>query len=107
MRRCIMQLQRDGMRHIVYCLEEADNGKNLNNIVLPRNCEFEIKRDKSLNDVCVIETDAEREKYNDWNGELYKSDVRVSYEKVRIRFVPYFAWANRMPGEMEVWIREK
>ncbi|MGF7398519.1 glycoside hydrolase family 127 protein [Thermoanaerobacterium thermosaccharolyticum] len=92
---------------IVYCLEEVDNGKNLNNIVLSRNCEFEIKKDKSLNDVYVIETDAEREKYDDWNDELYKSDVKVSYEKTRIRFVPYFAWANRAPGEMEVWVREK
>ncbi|MGF7430879.1 glycoside hydrolase family 127 protein [Thermoanaerobacterium thermosaccharolyticum] len=92
---------------IVYCLEEVDNGKNLNNIVLSRNCEFEIKKDKSLNDVYVIETDAEREKYDDWNDELYKSDVKVSYEKTRVRFVPYFAWANRTPGEMEVWVRER
>jgi len=92
---------------IVYCLEEVDNGKNLNNIVLPTDSKFEIKKDKDLNDVCVIETDAFREKYEDWNDELYKSDVKVSYEKTRIRFVPYFAWANRTPGEMEVWVREK
>lgn len=91
---------------IVYCLEEVDNGKNLNNIVLPTDSKFEIKKDKDLNDVCVIETDAFREKYDDWNDELYKSDVKVSYEKTRIRFVPYFVWANRTPGEMEVWVRE-
>ncbi len=92
---------------IVYCLEEVDNGKNLNNIVLSPDSKFEIKKDKDLNGVCVIETDAFREKYEDWNEELYKYDVKVSYEKTRIRFVPYFAWANRTPGEMEVWVRER
>jgi len=92
---------------IVYCLEEIDNGKNLNNIVLSTDSRFEIKKDKNLNDVCVIETDAFREKYEDLNDELYKYDEKVSYEKTRIRFVPYFAWTNRTPGEMEVWVREK
>ena len=24
---------------------------------------------------------------------------------IRIRLIPYFAWANRSPGEMRVWLR--
>jgi len=31
---------------IVYCLEEIDNGKNLNNIVLSTDSKFEIKKIK-------------------------------------------------------------
>ena len=28
-------------------------------------------------------------------------------EKIFLRFVPYFAWGNRSPGEMLVWLRDK
>lgn len=93
---------------IVYCLEEVDNGPNLNNIVLPKGCKFEVEYEKDLlNGVCVIKAEAERENYGSWGEELYKADVNVSYEPVKIKFVPYFAWANRAPGEMMVWVREK
>ncbi|ADH61394.1 protein of unknown function DUF1680 [Thermoanaerobacter mathranii subsp. mathranii str. A3] len=93
---------------VIYCLEEMDNGPNLNNIVLPKECKFEVKYEKDLlNGVCVIETEAEREDYGSWGEELYKVDVNVSYKPVRIKFIPYFAWANRAPGEMMVWVREK
>lgn len=94
---------------IVYCLEEIDNGSNLNSIVLPRDCKFEIEYNSSLlNGICVIRAQAEREKYENWNNEeLYKADVDVSYEPINITFIPYFAWANRTPGEMLVWVREK
>ena len=28
-------------------------------------------------------------------------------EKSFLRFIPYFAWGNRSPGEMLVWLRDK
>ena len=37
---------------------------------------------------------------------LYTADT-VRYEPVELTFLPYFAWGNRAPGDMRVWIREK
>ncbi|WP_026486269.1 glycoside hydrolase family 127 protein [Caldanaerobius polysaccharolyticus] len=93
---------------VVYCLEEVDNGSNLNNIVLPKGSKFEVEYEKDLlNGVCVIKAEAEREDYGPWGEELYEADVNVTYKPVSIKFIPYFAWANRAPGEMMVWVREK
>ncbi|WP_374987797.1 hypothetical protein [Paenibacillus sp. R14(2021)] len=42
-----------------------------------------------------------------WNRLLQTprgSDAGV--EQQNVRFIPYFAWANRGPGEMTVWVRD-
>ena len=38
---------------------------------------------------------------------LYRTLERVPRsegKEVNLTFIPYYAWANRLPGEMEVWI---
>jgi hypothetical protein len=93
---------------IVYCLEEVDNGANLHDILLPKNSEFRVDFESELlGGVCVITTVAERGNYITWGNELYKPDVNVESEPVTVKFIPYYAWANRTPGEMIVWVREK
>lgn len=38
-------------------------------------------------------------------GSLYHTDPQPeTAAPVRLRFIPYFAWANREPGEMTVWV---
>ena len=39
-----------------------------------------------------------------WAG-LYRPRANAS-RAARLMAVPYYAWANREPGEMIVWIRE-
>jgi len=91
---------------VLYCLEEVDHGKNVFDITLPRNAEFSIKYDPDLlGGVSVISTTAYRSEENEWKNTLYKI-ANNNRKIIDIQAVPYFAWANRAPGEMVVWIKE-
>ena len=39
-----------------------------------------------------------------WGPKLYRSLQPVSLESTPLRLVPYFAWANRAPSAMSVWL---
>lgn len=39
------------------------------------------------------------------DGALY-GDRENLFEEVTLRAVPYHAWGNRKPGEMQVWMKE-
>ncbi|NUO80058.1 glycoside hydrolase family 127 protein [candidate division KSB1 bacterium] len=90
---------------LVYCLEEADNGKNLNDLFLPRNAKLTAQFEKGLlGGVAMISGMAQRRVASDYEGALYRS-APPRYEQVSIKAIPYFAWDNRTPGEMLVWMR--
>lgn len=91
---------------LVYCLEEIDNGGNLNDLLLPREEKLAVKFDAALlGGVSVITGTAERRRLAPWQDQLYRVDAG-DLEKTPFKAIPYFAWANRAPGEMLVWIRE-
>ncbi len=88
---------------IVYCLEETDNGTNLDAVALPRGAKLTARFDpKLLGGVTVITGKGRRET---GGPALYTSDAPAA-KPVALRAVPYCTWANRRPGEMLVWIRE-
>jgi len=93
---------------VIYCLEEVDNGTNLPNIVLPAGSELNAEYDKKLlGGVVTITGDALKTDMTLWKEDLYKPiDIEYNTEKIKIKAVPYYAWNNRKPGEMLVWIRE-
>jgi DUF1680 family protein len=68
--------------------------------------EAEVKyQDNFLSGVTVISLKAKKEK--DWNGDaLYRPAGSPNLEEKALRFIPYYAWANRSPGEMAVWINK-
>lgn len=91
---------------IVYCLEEVDNGPNLNDIALPRTARLRAECDeKLLGGVVVVTGKARRRDASAWRNRLYGPSASRT-RSVTIKAVPYCAWANRRPGEMLVWIRE-
>lgn len=91
---------------IVYCLEEEDNGANLPGIYLPKDTKLRAEFDPELlGGVVKISGEALRIKEVSWNDELYSSK-EVEMEPISITAVPYYAWCNRTPGEMIVWIHE-
>jgi len=91
---------------LVYCLEEVDNGANLNDITLPRDGLLKVEFDESLlGGVVVITGEARRRDLSRWEGRLYQPACSAS-KTVPLKAIPYYAWANRAPGEMLVWIRE-
>jgi hypothetical protein len=91
----------------VYCLEEADNGRNLHELVLPRDAVFHSEfRADFLGGVHVITEEALRVDEQAWGRELYKPFGDPGFIRQKVTFIPYYAWANREPGEMTVWVRE-
>ncbi|WP_245308152.1 hypothetical protein [Halalkalibacter urbisdiaboli] len=92
---------------IVYCLEEIDNGVNLQLISLVPTHSLTPTYDPTLLEgVVAISGEATRIKEEDWDNELYRPDSH-STSTVTIKAIPYFAWCNRTPGEMRVWINER
>ncbi|MCL6456375.1 MAG: glycoside hydrolase family 127 protein [Gorillibacterium sp.] len=92
---------------VVYCLEEADNGVNLHDIVLSTDAELKVHFDEGLlGGVAVITTSGSRSDV-DLNAEapLYSTKAYDRTPTV-ITAIPYFAWSNRGAGEMTVWIRQ-
>ena len=88
----------------IYCIEGVDNGDNLNSIFLPADAKFEYEWDSALlNGVGVITTTGLKLVSN--NPTLYSTE-KPKEEQVQLKFIPYYAWANRGENEMLVWLRE-
>jgi len=91
---------------IVYCLEEVDNGSNLNSIFLPKTSQLTSSFDEELlNGVVTISGEIERVSEQHWNDILYQS-IEEEMTTMTFKAIPYYAWCNRVPGEMLVWINE-
>ena len=94
---------------LVYCLEEPDNGKDLHLLrlgaVRPEDCRVEWKPEK-LGGIMEITTPGIRESDAGWGDTLYSSEKAIASAPVSLTWIPYYAWANRDPGEMRVWIRK-
>jgi hypothetical protein len=89
---------------LVYCLEEAGNGPGLSALRLPRSAGILSKRERiePFGDVVTLEAEGLRVQSCD---ALY-SDTPPESKPAVLRAVPYFAWGNRDPGGMRVWIHE-
>lgn len=82
---------------VVYCIEEADNGSNLQLLSISPNAEFEYKKP------CII-AKGKREKAD---SSLYSEYKKAEYEDCNIKFIPYSIWGNRGENEMAVYINIK
>ncbi|MCR8632933.1 glycoside hydrolase family 127 protein [Paenibacillus radicis (ex Xue et al. 2023)] len=92
---------------IVYCMEEADNGPNLHQIVIARQTQEQVQyHAEVLGGLQVLSVEAYREQTDGWDNLLYKVEDNIRTESVTATFIPYFSWANRGRGEMAVWVRE-
>jgi DUF1680 family protein len=92
---------------IIYCLEEVDNGPGLQTMVLPKDSPLEMSFCKdALGGVNIITAQGKKARLEAWDGDLYKADACIEYEPVKLTFIPYYAWVNREPGEMTVWVHE-
>jgi DUF1680 family protein len=83
---------------IVYCLEGVDNGGSVRNLCLPKDAKLSATFDKKLlGGVAVISGEALA---------VSRLDEKLATKPVSFKAVPYFAWDNRAPGQMIVWIAE-
>ena len=93
---------------VIFCIEEVDNGPNLDSILLPRDAPVEASYDGNLlGGVVTLHAVGWREGTDAVQGQhpAYSTDAPPMRD-VGIRAVPYFAWDNRASGDMQVWIRE-
>lgn len=82
---------------IVYCAEWPDNKCNVHAVLLNQHPQFKIiEKPELLYGVNQIITDAQTLSY-DKNGKLATKDVELT-------LIPYYAWAHRGEGDMEVWL---
>ena len=89
---------------VVYCLEEADNGKNLGALELAADADFTEEYDPDLlGGTLVLRAKGFRTK-DDWGDDLYRTTLPIK-QPATLTFVPYCYWNNRGEGEMLVWVR--
>lgn len=94
---------------LVYCLEEVDNGDQLQEIYLSEDAEFtETAEPELLGGVITLAAKGYRLSEDEWDEHsLYRAYSGRNYKEQKLKFIPYYAWANRSPGEMAVWVRLK
>ena len=97
---------------LVYCLEGEDqeDGVDLMDVrIAPDAALADAWHDDLLGGVVTVEAQGSVADVSDWDDELYKpaSTPEASVRPVKLTAVPYYAWANRDPGTMRVWIPEK
>jgi hypothetical protein len=99
---------------LLYCAEAADNAEiDPRDAVLPKSPVFtESFSNDLLGGVTVLSTAISvQPAAAEWNNQLYIDvdelpPVPAAVE-AQLTLVPYFVWANRQPGRMEVWLRSK
>ncbi|MGQ9592171.1 MAG: glycoside hydrolase family 127 protein [Planctomycetota bacterium] len=85
---------------IVYCLEDCDHACPVDEIAIGEDAALEpVFRPDLLGGVVVLEGRAARVPREAAGGKSESGG-----EPVQVRFLPYYAWDNREPGRMVVWI---
>ncbi|NLZ37562.1 MAG: glycoside hydrolase family 127 protein [Clostridiales bacterium] len=85
---------------LIFCLEGVDNGSYLKDISVKSDGDIIMGYDKNL-DLPVMIVDGYRRKHTD-REKLYQP-VTDDYINLKLKFIPYFAFANRGETEMLIW----
>ncbi len=92
---------------LVYCLESHDlpKGTSVPRVAIPTDIKLTPRFDrKLLGGVTVLDGTAEPTAEQAWGDELYREVKPTAAKPVAVKLIPYFAWANRGPSEMTVWV---
>jgi DUF1680 family protein len=90
---------------VVYCLEGVDNGDRLNRIAVDID---EAKSAKVYKDDFTGLYSVDMKGYKETDDDrLYYDADETAYNEVTLKFIPYFAFANRGESDMLVWVRRK
>ena len=93
---------------LCYCMEQADNGPQLHlcrvdagALDKAKVCPIEIGGQP----MTMLELPGFRQELLAGNTPLYRSYAPPKEIPATLRFIPYYAWANRGENEMRVWVR--
>jgi DUF1680 family protein len=86
---------------LIYCAEWPDNNGRTSNIILPQESTFTTEfRGDLLNGVNILKGEAVAVLVG-------KTGMDVSSVRQAFTAIPYYAWAHRGKGEMQIWFPEK
>jgi DUF1680 family protein len=90
---------------IVYCLESSDlPDQGMFDVAIPASIKLQSSPMKIENgNVMALTGEARLLQNNDWKNTLYK-EVNTTVKPVKIKLIPYYAWANRGKTDMTVWL---
>ncbi len=98
---------------LLYCVEGADHpGVDLRDLTLPRTAELQsTPRADLLGGVVTLAAEGRIQPPDPtWAGRLYRpvgeGGRRPRSRRTTITAIPYYAWANRQPGQLQVWLKE-
>lgn len=92
---------------IVYCAEQCDNPSNLwlYATTTPTRAAYHYEPDL-LGGMGVIDLDATVEDNDPADSPLYRdASSQPTRHPQSLRLIPYYAWANRAEGQMNVWLK--
>lgn len=92
---------------VIYCVESADNPwGDVWDLEISKDAELEEEYRDILGGVVVVKGKGYLNDPENWNN-LYLTVKEAKSLKKEVEFIaiPYYAWANREPGPMEVWIK--
>lgn len=89
---------------VIYCIEEVDNGPDLNTVEIAWDPEFNISFEEELLDG-VVGIFFKARKMQSQDDRCLYSTTPPEYSSCEIKAIPYFRWGNRQFGEMLTWIR--
>ncbi len=87
---------------IVYCAEQADNGEGIASLKLPHTAAFTELESFAGDGSVILKTRGTKAVFED-DDELYQ-DRLPRWEETDITLIPYYLWANRGEGEMQVYL---
>ena len=90
---------------VVYCLESADlPNQRVFDVMIPSSIKFQPTPMKVDNgNIMALVGEAKLLEGTNWKSSLYK-EVNTSTKPVKIKLIPYYAWANRGRTDMTVWM---
>jgi DUF1680 family protein len=92
---------------IVYCLESTDLpvGVDIDNVSIDPRGEWTPRwKPNLLGGVAVLEGKGAASTSTDWTGQLYRRLDPSEAKRISVTLIPYYAWANRGPSQMSVWL---
>jgi uncharacterized protein len=90
---------------VVYCIESSDlPNANVFDVVIPSTIKFQpVAMQIGNGNIMALTGEAKLLQSSNWKNTLYK-EVNTNYKPVKIKLIPYYAWANRGKTDMTVWM---
>lgn len=88
---------------IIYCMEACDQSVLAGSVILPENADIKpVPGPAGLDDVVALKGNGLTVQTGKWENVLYRPVTPPA--RVQVTLIPYYAWDNRAPGAMFVWL---